>query len=432
MKAILLFIIYLVWIFILTILFAGIELTITDFNSDGLMTCLVLLIFSFLIGYFIKVLYSSIKSLSTLSFYKYALFVLIGILFLLALIGLFSTPKIYFFIVLLFVNVAALMAVQKKMTFIDSSVNKQKNINNDSVSLSDVENIGSMHENNMLIMQNQTGESNRKELLDQTEKPAVSEPSEPVRESDKTDLSAHLEASEISDISPENSPEDYLEKTVRETMERSDLILENIKKKALIKEQVKHELLTNKTVENEIQRKVDEEIQNYKALLKAKVKKQEALLKKEKEEAAMHRKEKTEKLLELCDNRLSGYDFEYFCSNMLKSIGFKDVHVTQSSNDSGVDITAVKDSVTYAVQCKCYNSNVGRDAVQEVYSGMNEYQKMVSLVITNSHFTDQAKETARKNKVILWDRKELKRILLELDIDAFNSLYDFYLTKNNL
>ena len=58
-------------------------------------------------------------------------------------------------------------------------------------------------------------------------------------------------------------------------------------------------------------------------------------------------------------DEMEGHDFEYYCADLLKEIGYEDVEVTKGSGDYGVDILAVKDDITYAFQCKCYDRPIG-------------------------------------------------------------------------
>jgi restriction system protein len=104
---------------------------------------------------------------------------------------------------------------------------------------------------------------------------------------------------------------------------------------------------------------------------------------------------------------LEGHDFEFYCADLLRGNGFRDVRVTRGSGDFGVDILAEKEDVTYAVQCKCYSSPIGVYAVQEAYSGRDFYGRMVGAVMTNQYFTRSAQEAADRLKIILWDRDRL-------------------------
>lgn len=95
--------------------------------------------------------------------------------------------------------------------------------------------------------------------------------------------------------------------------------------------------------------------------------------------------------------------FEIRCAEMLISRGFTDVELTKQSRDQGVDIVARKGAELFAVQCKCYRKPVGNKAVQEVYAGMTYYGCTSAAVMTNSAFTDSAKELAESLGVELWD-----------------------------
>ena len=105
---------------------------------------------------------------------------------------------------------------------------------------------------------------------------------------------------------------------------------------------------------------------------------------------------------------MDGFDFEYYCADLLVADGFINVQVTRSSGDYGVDILAEKDGVTYAIQCKRYSGLVGVKAVQEAYAGRDYYDRMVGAVLTNQYFTKPAVQAARKLKILLWDRDYLQ------------------------
>lgn len=120
-------------------------------------------------------------------------------------------------------------------------------------------------------------------------------------------------------------------------------------------------------------------------------------------------KDDTDKMQDQIKNfdYMDGYEFETFCSDILVKLGYTNVTVTQSSADQGIDVLAEKDGVRFAIQCKHYSGTVGNKAVQEAYSGCKFYDCHVPVVMTNSHFTDSAKQLAEKNNVLLWDRDVL-------------------------
>lgn len=108
---------------------------------------------------------------------------------------------------------------------------------------------------------------------------------------------------------------------------------------------------------------------------------------------------------------MEGHDFEHFCAELLKKNGFANVEVTQGSGDQGIDVLAIKDGIKYGIQCKCYSSDIGNKAVQEVFSGKTFYNCHVGVVLTNRYFTASAKELAEKSGVLLWDRDKLNEMI---------------------
>ena len=63
--------------------------------------------------------------------------------------------------------------------------------------------------------------------------------------------------------------------------------------------------------------------------------------------------------------RLTGEEFEAYAAQVLSDNGFRHVTVTRASGDQGIDILAVRNGRTYAIQCKNYAGAVGNAAVQE-------------------------------------------------------------------
>lgn len=104
---------------------------------------------------------------------------------------------------------------------------------------------------------------------------------------------------------------------------------------------------------------------------------------------------------------MEGHEFEYFCANLLRKSGYENVNVTQGSGDQGIDIIAYREGIKYGIQCKCYSSDIGNKAIQEVFAGKTFYECHVGVVLTNRYFTKSAVELAQKNGIILWDRDKL-------------------------
>ena len=110
-------------------------------------------------------------------------------------------------------------------------------------------------------------------------------------------------------------------------------------------------------------------------------------------------------------DNMDGHAFEHYCAELLARNGYDNVEVTKGSGDQGLDILAYKDGIKYGIQCKCYSSDIGNKAVQEAFAGRTFYNCHVAVVLTNQHFTKSAKELAKSNQVLLWDREKLEDLI---------------------
>ncbi len=108
---------------------------------------------------------------------------------------------------------------------------------------------------------------------------------------------------------------------------------------------------------------------------------------------------------------LSGTEFERYCAYILENYNYKQIKITPSTGDHGIDILAEKDDITYAIQCKRYSDNVGNAAVQQAHTGKSLYHKDIAVVMTNRYFTSQAIEEAKALGVKLWDRDKLNEMI---------------------
>ncbi|MBE5806693.1 MAG: restriction endonuclease [Clostridiales bacterium] len=115
--------------------------------------------------------------------------------------------------------------------------------------------------------------------------------------------------------------------------------------------------------------------------------------------------------IDFIDKSLSGFDFEKLSKTLLECNNFVDVVVTKASADYGADLIAYKDKIKYAIQCKKYSSKVGVKAVQEVMASREIYKCHVGAILTNNYFTPNAIKLAEENKIILWDKNELIKML---------------------
>ena len=132
---------------------------------------------------------------------------------------------------------------------------------------------------------------------------------------------------------------------------------------------------------------------------------------------------------------IDGHEFEDYCADVLRKQGYRNVYVTKGSGDQGVDVLAERDGIKYAVQCKRYSQPVGNKAVQEIYSGMKFYHCHVGIIMSNNFFTSSAKELAKENGIILWDRNYIlkfheQNIFLDKNINKNNTLINYNKTNN--
>lgn len=116
--------------------------------------------------------------------------------------------------------------------------------------------------------------------------------------------------------------------------------------------------------------------------------------------------------LEMVD-AMSGEEFEEFLKIHFEKLGYQ-VQLTPKSNDYGIDLICKKRKRVeneqengFVIQAKRYKGKVGVAAVQQVIAGTKYYNCKYGMVITNSYFTSNAWELAKKSGITLWDRKVL-------------------------
>lgn len=104
---------------------------------------------------------------------------------------------------------------------------------------------------------------------------------------------------------------------------------------------------------------------------------------------------------------MSGAEFEEYITYLFNQLGYKASN-TKLSGDQGIDVIATKGVTKIAIQCKCFSKPVGNHAVMEAVAGGKYYNADKVMVVTNNTFTKSARELAKANNVVLWDRKILK------------------------
>ncbi len=113
-----------------------------------------------------------------------------------------------------------------------------------------------------------------------------------------------------------------------------------------------------------------------------------------------------DRAIEVTDG-VSGVDFEQWTARLLRRSGCVDVHVVGGAGDAGADVVArAPDGSRVVVQCKRYSRrNVGTKAVQ-LFAGTDRlyHNADISLIVTTSGFTSDARKVAARVGIILVDR----------------------------
>lgn len=107
---------------------------------------------------------------------------------------------------------------------------------------------------------------------------------------------------------------------------------------------------------------------------------------------------------------MDGIEFENLIDAKFQKMGYT-TKLTKATKDYGVDLIAIKNKKSIAIQIKRYNRNVGVKAIQEVIAAKAFYKADTAMVLTNSYFTKPAKNLAKETNVILIDRSKLAKIL---------------------
>lgn len=125
--------------------------------------------------------------------------------------------------------------------------------------------------------------------------------------------------------------------------------------------------------------------------------------------------------------KLTPTEFEYFCAEIFKQLGYKDVKVTKATNDFGRDIVMKdKNGETVFVECKYYNRNnlIGREICQKLLGSLDMFGVDKGIIITTSTFHRNALEVKRLvgKRLKFIDINELLVILKKLDNDCYRKI----------
>ncbi len=115
-------------------------------------------------------------------------------------------------------------------------------------------------------------------------------------------------------------------------------------------------------------------------------------------------------------NRLSGFEYEEFCANLLREAKWT-VVVTSPTGDKGIDLLANYEGVDIAIQCKRSTNAVSSVAVQNAIGGAKYYGIRNIALITNSTYSKAAVDHAQATNVHLLHHTDIPRLMSLLGIN---------------
>lgn len=116
-------------------------------------------------------------------------------------------------------------------------------------------------------------------------------------------------------------------------------------------------------------------------------------------------------------DKMPGKVFEEYLQVLMRKRGYK-VSLTPATGDYGADLILSTIDKKIVVQAKRYKKKVGVKAVQEIVSAKNYYNADECWVVTNNFFTAPAVKLASSNNVVLIDREQLMKWMLEMNKGA--------------
>lgn len=106
---------------------------------------------------------------------------------------------------------------------------------------------------------------------------------------------------------------------------------------------------------------------------------------------------------------LSGADFELWFAELLKTLQYTGVAVTQHSYDKGVDVVATKNGVRYIFQCK-NSASAGVRSLQEIWFAKQDIDH-VPVVVSTGNISPATRRIAAERGIQCWAGKELAKLV---------------------
>jgi restriction endonuclease Mrr len=108
-------------------------------------------------------------------------------------------------------------------------------------------------------------------------------------------------------------------------------------------------------------------------------------------------------------SRMGGREFEEFLARLFSRMGYQQITLTATNDQGGDLVCRTPAGSPIVIQAKRWSCSVGNGSVQEVLGAMRYYDCTEGMVVTNSVFTDSARELANKAGIALRDREWLQQ-----------------------
>lgn len=125
--------------------------------------------------------------------------------------------------------------------------------------------------------------------------------------------------------------------------------------------------------------------------------------------------------IDLMDDKEDDQDFDRWCAKLLADNDYKNVRLILNGVNSGAEVLAEKDGVSYAIMCVQNSKRTGKSYVQKISAAKHIYGCTVGVVMTNSSFVSEAYKLAKAEGVLLWDRTWIKNALASRTTNTVDS-----------
>ena len=98
---------------------------------------------------------------------------------------------------------------------------------------------------------------------------------------------------------------------------------------------------------------------------------------------------------------MNGYEYANTVANYLRNHGYKNVIAATSFSDYCINMSANKHGHNFFILCRYCDTLIDIDFIKEIVLRIPIYTRNKTMIITNSGFTESAKEFAKKSNVIL-------------------------------